>query len=291
MRHSRLNALAHDQDGLVTRRQALAAGVSPDAIRHYVRAGGRWQVVVPGIYATFTGPLAEIHRLRATVLHCGNGAVITGMAACRMVGLKYVPGGTAEVDVLVHRRHHPRDIDFIRVHRTVRLPDAVWWMDMASPGAADDIANARPWWHPGNELAPLAQRWVTPMAPIQRSVIDAARIYSAELSRSERWQQERALRDVRALLSEAVQRRHCTADELRTELEAYACWPEARLVVEVNSWEWHRFGNAPEDTERRHALYAALGWTVLPVSPHRLRHDAAAVRREVVAAYREGLLR
>ncbi|HEY9378548.1 MAG TPA: type IV toxin-antitoxin system AbiEi family antitoxin domain-containing protein [Jiangellaceae bacterium] len=178
MRHSRLNALAHDQDGLVTRRQALAAGVSPDAIRHYVRAGGRWQVVVPGIYATFTGPLAEIHRLRATVLHCGNGAVITGMAACRMVGLKYVPGGTAEVDVLVHRRHHPRDIDFIRVHRTVRLPDAVWWMDMASPGAADDIANARPWWHPGNELAPLAQRWVTPMAPIQRSVIDAARIYS-----------------------------------------------------------------------------------------------------------------
>jgi hypothetical protein len=44
-------------------------------------------------------------------------------------------------------------------------------------------------------------------------------------------------------------------------------------------------------TERRHALYAALGWTVLPVSPHRLRHDAAAVRREVVAAYREGLLR
>jgi hypothetical protein len=246
----------------------------------------------------------------------------------------------------VHRRHHPRDIDFIRVHRTVRLPDAVWWMDMASPGAADDIANARPWWHPGDELAPLAQRWVIPMAPIQRSVIDAARIYSAELSRSERWQQERALRDVRALLSEAVQRRHCTADELRTELEASArigtglarhamedieagcrsapeCefrdlvrssrvlpeprwnlpwpgypglipdarWPEARLVVEVNSWEWHRFGNAPEDTERRHALYAALGWTVLPVSPHRLRHDAAAVRREVVAAYREGLLR
>jgi hypothetical protein len=29
-----------------------------------------------------------------------------------------------------------------------------------------------------------------------------------------------------------------------------ACWPEARLVVEVDSVEWHQFGDAPEKTAR-----------------------------------------
>ena len=66
---------------------------------------------------------------------------------------------------------------------------------------------------------------------------------------------------------------------------------EARLVVEVNSWEWHGYGNAPEETERRHALYASLGWTVLPISPYRLRTERSAVLCEVVAAYCAGLTR
>ncbi|MGH8776954.1 MAG: hypothetical protein ACRDWI_17985 [Jiangellaceae bacterium] len=59
--------------------------------------------------------------------------------------------------------------------------------------------------------------------------------------------------------------------------------------MEVNSVEWHRFGKAAEATERRHALYAALGWRVFPVSPYRLRHDAAGVRKELVAAYRAAI--
>jgi hypothetical protein len=339
--------VAYEQDGLITRRQALAAGASPDAIRHNLGDARRLQVVVPGIYAAFTGPLAQIHRLRAAVLHGGVTAMITGVAACRMIDLRYVPGDSAKVDILVHRRSHPLDVGFIRVHRTERLPAPVWWMDTSSPGAADDHDNARPWWLPGDDLAPMARRWIIPMAPAERAVIDAARSHSLALThRVEPWRRERALRDVRALLSEVVQRGRCRVDDLRAELDLAArggtafirravedievgcrsapecefrdvvkstrdlpqprwnrplpgyptlipdaCWPEARLVVEVNSWEWHRFGNAPEDTERRHALYASLGWTVLPVSPHRLRNDAAAVRRELVAAYRVGLTR
>ncbi len=345
MHNPRLDALAHDQDGLITRRQALAAGASADAIRHQLGAGRRWQVVVPGIYATFTGPLAEIHRLRAAVLHAGDGAVITGVAACRMTGLRYVPHDPVDVDVLVHRRRHPLDVGFIRVHRTARLPDAVSWMDTCSPGAVEDQERARPWWLSGDELAPSARRWILPIAPIQRSAIDAARGLS-QASAENRQEHRRVLRDVRALLCEVVQRRRCTVADLRTELEAAAragtaparvaigdievgcrsapecefrdlvrssrllpeplwnqplpgcgflhpdaCWPEARLVVEVNSWEWHGYGNAPEETERRHALYASLGWTVLPISPYRLRTERSAVLCEVVAAYCAGLTR
>ncbi len=70
-----------------------------------------------------------------------------------------------------------------------------------------------------------------------------------------------------------------------------ACWPEARLVVEVDSRSWHGFGDAPERTERRRARYAALGWTVLPVSPARLRAEPAAVLRQIEAAYLAGVAR
>jgi hypothetical protein len=217
-------------------------------------------------------------------------------------------------------------------------------MDTESPEAVNDHERARPWWLPGDDLAPNTRRWVIPIAPIQRSAIDTARTHSLALAAQPKPLPDgRGLRDVRALLCEVVQRRRCTAADLRTELEAAprqgtglarravvdievgcrsapecelrdlvrssrvlpeprwnqplpgnpslipdACWPEARLVVEVNSWQWHRFGNAAEDTERRHALYAALGWTVLPISPYRLRYDRAAVRRELVAAYHAG---
>ncbi len=70
-----------------------------------------------------------------------------------------------------------------------------------------------------------------------------------------------------------------------------ACWPEARLVIEVDSRSWHGFGDAPERTERRRARYAALGWTVLPVSPARLRAEPGAVLRQIEAAYLAGIAR
>ncbi|MGH8829161.1 MAG: hypothetical protein ACRDVZ_16480, partial [Jiangellaceae bacterium] len=67
-----------------------------------------------------------------------------------------------------------------------------------------------------------------------------------------------------------------------------ACWPQARLVVEVDSRSWHGFGDAPQRTEERRARYAALGWTVLPVSPARLRSDPRGVLRQIEAAYLAG---
>ncbi|MGH8825570.1 MAG: hypothetical protein ACRDVN_14015 [Jiangellaceae bacterium] len=62
-------------------------------------------------------------------------------------------------------------------------------------------------------------------------------------------------------------------------------------MIEVDSVEWHRFGDAPETTERRRARLAALGWTVLPVSPRRIREEPMAVLREIEAAYLAGIAR
>ena len=63
------------------------------------------------------------------------------------------------------------------------------------------------------------------------------------------------------------------------------------MVCEVDGKAWQGFGDAPEKTEERRAIYAQLGWIVVPVSPMRLRRDPAAVRRQLEAAYRAGLAR
>jgi hypothetical protein len=335
--------LAYQQDGLITRRQALAAGASPDAIRH-AQTSGKWQVVVARVYATFAGPVGRIHRLRAAVLHSGPESMITGATACTMMGLRYVPA-TASVDTLVAADRRPGSSGHVRVTRTSRLPTPVWWIDDKSPDAAADLERALPWWVPGDELAPAARRWTLPMAPPARAVIDAVRFRILHDSHDgQPWRSHQLLRDTRALLCEVVQRRQCSVADLVAELEAApragtatirtalddvragcrsapecdlrdlirscqalpeprwnqplpddptlipdACWPEAKLVVEVDSVEWHQFGEAPDATARRHARYAALGWRVFPMSPYRLRNDAANVRRELLAAYRSGL--
>jgi len=106
MHNPRILALAHLQDRLITRQQALAAGASASAIRHAV-ASGRWQVAVRGIYATFTGPIARIHRLRAAILHSGPESMITGLAACTMINLRYVRFGSDLVDPLARSTGGP----------------------------------------------------------------------------------------------------------------------------------------------------------------------------------------
>lgn len=59
--------LLDGQDGLVTRAQVLAQGLTYETIRANI-AARRWQRVGHGVFATFTGPLTEPARRRAAVL-------------------------------------------------------------------------------------------------------------------------------------------------------------------------------------------------------------------------------
>lgn len=74
------------QDGVVSRQQALAAGLTPGRIRAEL-AAGRWQRVCPGVYATFTGPLPPRARLWAAVLRAGRGAVAGPATTAWLAGL------------------------------------------------------------------------------------------------------------------------------------------------------------------------------------------------------------
>ena len=78
--------LAREQQGIITRGQAAAAGLTVDAIRARVD-GGRWQRIYPGIFATFTGEPARLALLWAAVLKAGRDANLSHETAAELAGL------------------------------------------------------------------------------------------------------------------------------------------------------------------------------------------------------------
>lgn len=78
-----LRALAGDQAGVITRQQALTAGMSVGAIAAKIRFG-RWRRVHPGVYVTFTGPMTREARLWAAVLAAGPGAQLSHQTAAEI---------------------------------------------------------------------------------------------------------------------------------------------------------------------------------------------------------------
>jgi very-short-patch-repair endonuclease len=114
---------ALDQPRLViSRAQALAAGVSKEAVRAHLRAG-RWQRIVPGVYATFSGPVARTALLAAMVLHAGDGAVLSHETAAELAALTDERSALIHISVPTARR--PRPFEGVVYHRSGRGAQAV----------------------------------------------------------------------------------------------------------------------------------------------------------------------
>lgn len=292
-----LDALLAAQDGLLHRRQALAAGLSRSALAHRVGPGERWRRVLPGVLATFTGALTPAQRWRAALLYAENGtdhaagtlAMLGGPTACAAHGLQAARAGP--VHLLLAERVRRRAVPpWVAVRRTSRLP---------IPGSRDGL----------------------PVAPVARAVVDAAR----ELV---------VLREVRALVAESVQTRRTTVDRLARELGAGesagsalvrraleevgwgtrsapeaevargvraaglpeprwnpslvnqagvwladpdAWWRAANTVLEVDSYRWHLSPERADDTMARHERLTRHGLLVVHISPAQYRADPGGV--------------
>ena len=55
------------------------------------------------------------------------------------------------------------------------------------------------------------------------------------------------------------------------EIEVDFAWPASRLVIELDSWQYHRTRAAFEADRRRDRRLTAAGWTVLRVTWEDLR--------------------
>jgi len=294
-------ARALDQQlGVITRGQAVAAGLTKHALRHRLRLAGPWQGLLPGVYLAATGTPTLIQREMAAMLYAGPGSVITGLAAVRH---HHIRGPVTElVDILIPAPRRRRDADFVRLHRSTRMPTRVW------------------------QLGPL--RYALPA----RAVADAVRDLTS-------------LRDVRAMVADAVQHAHCTVPDLSAELsngpsvgsklfrEALtdvadgihsaaegdlkdllaksglpmplfnasiydndgtfiarpdAWWPTYGVAVEVDSHEWHLSPHDHTRTLERQRQMGKYGIVVLPFTPKDIRTQPADVINTIRRALETG---
>ena len=75
---------ADQQDGVVTRRQAMAAGVTRDGVKGLVSSGS-WRMVSPGVYST--REIGWDQLVRAGLLIAGPGSTIGGGASAYLIGI------------------------------------------------------------------------------------------------------------------------------------------------------------------------------------------------------------
>jgi hypothetical protein len=287
--------LLEQQLDVISRRQALATGLTKHALEHRLRPGGPWRALLPGVYMAATGGPTTLQQEMAALLYAGDGSMITGPAALRSHHIRTELTDT--VDVLVPATRQRRDTTFVRLHRTTRMPVRIW------------------------EAGPV--RYVMPA----RAVADTVRALTS-------------LRDVRAVVADAVQRRRCAIDDLAVELsdgpnagsvlfrEALAdvadgirsaaegdlrdllarsglpmplfnpslyddatfiarpdaWWPRLGIAVEVDSREWHM---SPEDHARtlaRGRRMARYQIVVLRFTPRQIRSRPAEVITDIRAA-------
>lgn len=119
---SALGNLARHQSGVVSRSQALRAGLSADMIRFRVSTG-KWQQVHPGVYATFSGVPGRGARLWAAVLSAGPGAMLSHETAAELHRLADQPAHL--IHVTIPRQRRVVAAEGVSIYRSARALEAV----------------------------------------------------------------------------------------------------------------------------------------------------------------------
>ena len=290
-----LTALLEKQHGLLTREQARSRGLSSRAIDYRLRQAGPWQVLLPGVYQTWTGPAGPAHRQMAALLYAGPGSLITGSFALFGYGVR-VPH-TELVDVLVPAGRQRVSRAFVRLHRTTRMPAQAYTsgaIRYAPPARAVTDA-ARGMGTIAEVRAVVADSVQRGKCPLEMLVIEAGagqmrgsallRQVLAEVTGGVRSVVEAEFRDliIEAGLPLPMFNPRLFAGR-RFIAQPDCWWPDAGVAAEVDSREWHL---SPQDWERtlaRHAQMSAHGILVLHFTPRQIRAQRAQVAANLRAA-------
>jgi len=280
-------ALARKQHGYVTRRQLLGLGLADDAIAYRVRIG-RLIRVYAGVYAVGHIPLGQEARAHAAVLACGDGAVLSHASAAAL--WKYAKHWPRRFEVIAacDRRRNG-----IKVHRTKTLTrrditgqlgvpvtsPARTVFDMATRFKTDaaltrfvNDARLRYTFHVGS-LAELLARH--PRHPATKRLMPLARA-RAGMTRS-------GLEDLFVDFARRYGLPQPTINARRGRREPDILFPEERVIVEIDSWEFHGDRASFERDRDRDADHLADGLLTVRVTEGRLKgspdHEAARLHQ------------
>ncbi|QJY44972.1 DUF559 domain-containing protein [Pseudonocardia broussonetiae] len=269
-----VDSLLVRQAGVVSRDQALRAGLAPDAIDHLVRRR-RWTSLHPQVYLAAGHRHGDEAAVRAAVLWGGPDAVLCGRAAAWWHGMVDRPPTAVRVTV-PHRR--PRGRPTVDVRRRALHPE--------------DVTTVR-----GLRVTAEALTVLETAVDLGDGFLDHA------LQRSTRFPAVHAAHvrnpgSARAgqLLAAAADRSAPVAADLllrllhasgtrgwRPATGARVACPDAHVALEVDGWAWH---GDPGAAERRRGALVADGWTVLRYAWHDLVERPEAVLAEIAAVSR-----
>jgi hypothetical protein len=283
------------QDGLITRSQALTL-MTVGTLRHLLAR--RWTLVLPGVYAGFTGTLTERQQVRAALLYAGDDARLADVTALRRYQVRYLPEDPT-VRLLIPATAHRANHGFVVVRRTHRLPRPrqIDGFPYCPPERALLEAGARL----GDERTARAMI----SDAIQRQIADLVRL-NAELRhitgrgsgvvrRAVRGVTEGARSAPELEFSELCRRDPRLPVPLLNPLlelpggeliSPDALFEEAGLVHETNGRAFHAEEDQFEDMQARHDIMTAAGLTVLHNSPRRIREEPTRVMDEVATCFR-----
>jgi hypothetical protein len=291
------------QEHVISRPQALACGLSVDALAHRLRPDGPWQRLLPATYVAQTGTPTMPQREMAALLHAGPESVLTGWAA--LYGLGLATAKPNRIDVLVPAARRPRSVAFVKVHRTTRMPRRVireGRRAYALPPRAladaarflDDLAEVRAL------IAGAIQRGDCPLGALVRELQEGPMRHSARL-RQVLGEVAAGIRSIaegdfldlikRARLPVPVFNARLYAADGTFIAKPDAWWPRAGVAAEVDSKEWHL---KPADWARtmgRHARMTSYGILVLHFTPGQIRTDPATVAAALADTLRAGAAR
>lgn len=281
----RLLALLDAQDGLVTRGQLRDCGITDEQVRWAL--GRRWQMVLPGVVAAFTGRLDDHQRLVAAALYAGESAVLTGAAAARWHALTSVPR-SEHLRFQVPVTRGARSAGPVRVTRTSRPDQHAFHrppLTIASPARA--VADTARLLRSPDDVTALVleavQRGVSSVPALRHELGAGERNHSALLRRALAIA-ELGVWSLPEYMLEAVLARsrrlppvmanpilHTAAGERLPTPDGWL--DDVALAIQVHSLRWHALGAQWEGTVIKDSAFVEHGITVVAFTPQRIEQD------------------
>jgi hypothetical protein len=284
-------------------RQLAKLGFSERTIYKRCLDGGPWQRILPGIVLLFTGRPTRDQEVLAALLLCGDGAVVTGLEACRRYGLRRGPkqGPTDRgVRVLIPHERQRRSVGFVEVERTHRMPQ-VFMKDgiplAPLPRACMDAARHLRVAPDVTELLaePVQRNLCTVMSLVRE--LDAASRRGTARPRAALDAIGAGVRSIAERAASELWRASGLPDpswncEIRTSdgrlLGIADCWvDDVAMVWEIESTEWHLSPADHARTVERAAAFTAAGAVYVASKPSTLARDPMAVVSMLRAAHEQ----
>ena len=289
------------QQGVLTREQALSAGLSRRLIAARLDAG-RWQRLHRGVFVTFSGPVPREAQMWAAVLRVGEHAVLSHHTAAEAWRLADVPSGL--IHVTVPRKAASSAAPGLVLHFSSRLAEA------RHPARLPPLTKLEETVLDLADLAQTAEDAVAwPIRACQRRLTTPDRIIATLAARSRaRWRRDvaDAIPDIRAGVHSPLELRYARDVERRhglprgdrqipvtrgvTRQYIDVLYADFGVVVELDGVLAHPADGKGRDTRRDNANtldgYQTLRYGWAPVAYH-----ACATAAEVFSLLRRHGLR